>query len=115
MSDFSWLRAIKPGDEVCVASGYGLLSYEMKKVDRVTNTLIIAGNYRFRISDGHESASTTYRIFRLVEVTQEIKDKVRQQKLTEWLSTISAKKQPLDVLEAMYAAYKSAVKKETVS
>ena len=69
-----WLAKLQPGDEVAIRHGYGRL-HRLATVDRMTKTLIVAGNVRFNRKDGR-AAGSGYDRSSLVRPTPEIKQRL---------------------------------------
>lgn len=99
MRDFS---EVKVGDEVGVTfSGH---NYHLKKVDRVTSTLIIIGEHRFRKSDGNETGEwNSGRIFPLDEAKGIIAYHLEQNRKHELVSILHEKYWAVATLEDLEA------------
>ena len=76
----SWRNGLQAGDDivVCWSSIHGA-RYDERKVDRITKTLIISGNFRFSKSDGYHGARYANSIS-IAEPTSEMLEEMREKK-----------------------------------
>lgn len=85
-----WLESLKEGDEFAVDVAYRLSNtevFDIKKVDRVTKTLIISGSLRWRICDGTRMGSNTWKD-KAKPVTHGVLDNVKRNKLSRSLEKL---------------------------
>lgn len=85
MSDNSaWLASLKAGDEVAIDSSYGR-RWRMAKVNRVTATQVIVGQYnaKYRRADGRSVGTQIWESTYIHEPTPEIRENVEIDRLTE--------------------------------
>lgn len=76
------LYDIQPGDKVCFRSNYFSTIYV---VDRVTPTLIICNNIKFRKNDGRKTPSERYQYCYIEVLTPELLYKHRQKVMRKHL------------------------------
>ena len=76
----SWRNGLQAGDDivVCWSSIHGA-RYDERKVDRITKTLIISGNFRFSKSDGYHGARYANSVT-IAEPTSELLGEIHEQK-----------------------------------
>lgn len=114
MSEPEWLRKLKAGDEVAVASGNWTTHYEFHKVEKVTTRFIVVCGKNYRIGSGNEAGGRYYSS--IVEATPELKAKIarskRRQFLEQALNGVKWTKLADGQLEAVYAVLPAAVSKE---
>lgn len=93
------LDDIIAGDEVLLSSRYSL---QIIKVDRVTSTLIICGNNKYRKRDGYSVPFNIWNINQIQVLTHEAKEQlalqVQKAHCIQQIKAINWDKLPLDVL-----------------
>ena len=90
-----WLENLRVGDDVVVAGEYKALT----KVERTTKTQIIAGDSKFRKSDGYTVGN---RGFKLIQVTDEIVTEIKNDDLRlTVISKINSKNWHNEKIEAI--------------
>lgn len=110
----AWLAEVKGGDSIAYINGYmGVVS--MAVVDKVTATQIVVGPRRFNRVTGYLLGYQGYHRPQLVEVTQEVKDRVRADDVSASLSNILRAKADVALMlrlgEVLDAYYKENPKK----
>lgn len=98
----SWLEALKVGDPVVISiDGLFKAGLHAHKVDRLTATQIIIGEWRFRRSDGQRIGGHGWRGADLHEPKPELLARIRRMRLIRFI--VGAEKNmellPLDELE----------------
>ena len=83
MSEYQqWITSIKVGDYVATRSGYSVSDYWIGRVEKVTATQIHVGSRKYRKKDGELLGRPGFESCNICQVTDEIRRKVEQQRLT---------------------------------
>lgn len=88
IGESEWLKSLKPGDEVAVATGYRCDCYAIKQIDHVTQTQIVIGHNRYRVKDGHKCGKSSYYSSWIERPTERILAKIRAAELTRIISAL---------------------------
>jgi hypothetical protein len=108
MSDHEWLASLKAGDEVLADDRW---HPTIDTVERVTATQIIAGNRRFRKSDGYALGRDSWSRVRIRPVTQKDRDRFEEAHLRAAITRHLEKGKPtLAELRAMHACIKQEIR-----
>jgi len=77
-----WLKKLKAGDKVAVASPSAILSYSIYTVKRVTKTQIALNEIatKYRIDSGYRVGSSPWNFSSLIEATPELINDIRIKK-----------------------------------
>jgi hypothetical protein len=100
MSDLEWLASLKAGDEVLISNRW---HPHIVKVERVTATLIVAGNQRFRKASGSCLGGSSWDRSYLRPVTQQDRNNFEATRLHAELTRHLQGKPTLAELRAMHA------------
>lgn len=84
-----WLSNLKVGDEVVIMQRTYADSLIIHHVTRITKTMIVCGNYRFRRLDGCSPGDGFY-TSRIVKPTQGLRDKIETDQLQKVITRIVA-------------------------
>ncbi len=106
-----WLMGLKEGDEVAIPSNRGQRAPSILRVLKITPTQIVVKEFaletRYNRFDGRKRGNG---YSRLVQVTGDVRAKVKLEENREWLESLAARREyveriPATVLEAVRKAY----------
>lgn len=100
MNGDDWLSSLEVGSEVFVYSPW--VTGAIKKVERLTRTMVFVGNRRYHRATGREVGGDRWGVYGISPVTQEIRDKQLRKVLIERITASLDKATPLDALRAAY-------------
>ncbi len=106
----SWLDKLKPGDRVIVSDGHR--GAYVDRVDRITKTQIITKNGRWRKLDGHPVGGGSWSLSMIREDTPEAVEKANRTAQARYLSLVSWRTMPDDVLSVCAKLVRDAMRRE---
>lgn len=99
------LKDLKVGDKVIIYSVYG--NRDVSAIERITKTLVVVNNIKYRKSDGFASGES-YIFSRIIEIPKDeeqiktIKLEYRKRIIIHRIHNLNLNDYPLEVLEKVY-------------